>query len=82
MIPARFSTLTGSAWASALPRARKRRHGEGKRIAEAITCADGKACAVTAHGVRRIGRASYVCARCGRDVSLAVFLVGEALANK
>lgn len=31
-----FKTIDGTAWAKALPAARKRRKGQGKRIAEAI----------------------------------------------
>lgn len=31
-----FSTIDGTAWANALPAARKRRKGQGKRIADAV----------------------------------------------
>jgi hypothetical protein len=37
--PAQFPTITGSDWAAALPKARERRSGQAKRIADAVAAA-------------------------------------------
>ena len=39
MKPAQFNTLDGAAWAAALPKARERRSGQAKRMAEAVAAA-------------------------------------------
>lgn len=38
-------------------------------------------CAEALEHPRRMGRASYICPVCGRDVSLAVLLLAQAMAE-
>jgi hypothetical protein len=61
-----------------LTASRKRRSGQAKRIGDGIACSTLRQCAIQLHGVRRLGRASYVCGKCGRDASLLVVLLHEA----
>lgn len=70
-------TITGADWARALPAARKRRKGAAKRIRAQVKCTADD-CHFFAHGVRRVGRAKYLCACCGKDVSMAVVFLTSA----
>jgi hypothetical protein len=77
-----FNTITPADWARAIPEARERRKGAKQRLAERFPCSDDATCAIPVHGVRQLGRATWHCAACNRDVSLAYLFLAEALNAK